>query len=124
MYDQLNRTLAAGSRQNPRILNLATHQDTYMMQDRAYLNDPYLYNILWMTNVLSPKPIVDTITSGYFDIIIATKQQIRRPRSFENLLQAAILKNYRPLGVEPTSGYVIFARLLDIPLTFLNIHPP
>jgi hypothetical protein len=55
---------------NPSILNLFTHMHTYSITDTAYLNDPYLYMLLFQDGVLDSTPLAQCISDSYFDVIM------------------------------------------------------
>ena len=82
---------------NPLILDIMTHSHIYSITDNMYLNDPYLYNLLWEDEILDYKPLLISIEEGYFDIIMLPsktidKNQLNGPRK---IIVDTILKYYR-----------------------------
>lgn len=54
----------------PKILNLATNRVSLSVGWDLYLNDPFLYAILWNTGTLSNLPLVTALDQGYFDAVV------------------------------------------------------
>jgi hypothetical protein len=97
---------------NPKLLNLVTHVDAYLLSDQVYLNDPFLYGLLWEDDILSPQPIALAISRGAFDWI-AVPPSFLEPgllKDHEQLLRESLHHQYRFLASFPSFGYAIFIR--------------
>lgn len=68
---------------SPKILNLATNRVSLIAGWDLYLNDPFLYAILWNSGTLPPQSMLDSLEQGFFDVVIlergARPELIPRP---------------------------------------------
>jgi len=90
-------TIATEGIHEPVVLNLATHVFTYEMQSHAVLNDPFLYRILWSTEVLENGPMLKAIRQHAFDIIV-TQRRVSESLVADlpiRQIQEQVLKSYR-----------------------------
>jgi hypothetical protein len=69
-YKKVKNDIKSLGVSNPSILNLFTHMHTYSITDRAHLNDPYLYMLLWKDGVLDSASLDQSISDNYFDVIM------------------------------------------------------
>jgi hypothetical protein len=58
---------------SPKILNLADFRHSLSVGWDLYLNDPFLYSVLWNTRTLSNRAILQVIDQGYFDLVVLQK---------------------------------------------------
>ena len=96
-YKGMTKDIESLGIRNPLILDIMTHSHIYSITDNMYLNDPYLYNLLWEDKILDYKPLLISIEEGYFDIIMMPsktiyKNQLTGPRK---IIVDTILKYYR-----------------------------
>jgi hypothetical protein len=95
---------------SPKILNLADFRHSLSVGWDLYLNDPFLYSILWNTRALSNQSILRTIEQGYFDLVVLNKGVNRKsippdPTPFQQVFQK-IFDRY-DLKAEYTFAYYI-----------------
>jgi hypothetical protein len=81
---------------SPKILNLADFRHSLSVGWDLYLNDPFLYSILWNTRALSNRAILQVIDQGYFDLVV---------------LQKGARSSYIP--PHPTPFQQVFQKILD-----------
>ena len=109
-YRQMKREINSLGIKHPRILNPFSHMHAYSISDRIYLNDPFLYGLLWKKGILDITPMLESIHKGYFDIIMLPTDQrpdknLKAPRQ---LLYNEIMKSYQPVMIG--SGHRYFIR--------------
>ena len=75
-YNTMTKEIDSLGIRNPIILDIMTHVNIYSMTDNLYLNDPFLYNLLWEDKILDYKPLLTSIEEGYFDIIMLPSKTI------------------------------------------------
>jgi hypothetical protein len=95
---------------SPKILNLADPRQSLSVGWDLYLNDPFLYSILWNTRALSNRAILQVIDQGYFDLIVLQKGASPRyisphPTPFQQVFQK-IFDRY-DLKAEYTFAYYV-----------------
>lgn len=97
-FKRMTKDIESLGIRNPLILDIFKHLNIYSISDNLYLNDPYLYNLLWQDNILDFKPMIDSIDDGHFDIImlpsnaLSYKNKLSEPRK---TIVNKILKFYR-----------------------------
>jgi hypothetical protein len=97
---------------NPRFLSLVTHIDGYLVSDQVYLNDPYLYGLLWENELLSPESLATTIACGEFDLIAVPSSAWKDDpvKSFGVVLMKSVHSRYCLLEDSPVLGYALLIR--------------
>lgn len=97
-YKNVRNDIKALGFSNPSILNPFTHIYTYSITNTAYLNDPYLYMLLWQDGILEPTPLAQGISDGYFDIIMLPSRINHSSELMAPIdkLVARILERYKP----------------------------
>ncbi|MCD4716189.1 MAG: hypothetical protein K8R45_05540 [Desulfobacterales bacterium] len=109
-YQQMNREIDSLGIDEPKILDIFTHIHGYSISDTLYLNDPFLYKILWEKGVLDVKPMVESIRERYFDIIMLPSRiepEINIKGPYESIINE-IVKHYE-MGTKG-SGYIFCIR--------------
>jgi hypothetical protein len=92
----------------PKILNLAYPFHSLSVGWDLYLNDPFLYSLLWNTGTLSNRSMLYAIDQNYFDLIVLRKGAGRKyipqnPNPSDQVLQK-IFERYE-LNAEETFAY-------------------
>jgi len=110
-YRQMNQAIDALGFDAPKILNIFSHIHGYSISDRLYLNDPFVYRLLWENGTLDIKPMIDSIRERYFDVImvperIRPKENIGGP---QGLIINEIVTNY-VIGIK-RAGYHFYIPL-------------
>jgi hypothetical protein len=95
---------------SPKILNLADTRQSLSVGWDLYLNDPFLYSILWNTRTLPNRAILKVIDQGYFDLVVLQKGARPRfipphPSPFQQVFQK-IFDRY-DLKAEYTFAYYV-----------------
>jgi len=100
---------------NPKFLNLVSHVDGYLLSEQVYLNDPYLYGLLWEHGILSPEPVASAIARGEFDLVAVPARYLGHGplRKHERVLRDRLRRHYRFLERSPSLGYILLARQED-----------
>jgi hypothetical protein len=81
--DQLRAEVAALDGPKRRILfpPYMSPNFAYSLDGPVYVNDPVLYSLLWTEGKLSVDPFIESVGSGYFDVIVLpSDEDVRRPR--------------------------------------------
>ena len=73
---------ALGVSSNPKVLGLAIDRLALSVGWDLYVNDVYLYRLLWNTGVLSNRSILRSLDQRYFDVILLEKGT--RPETISN----------------------------------------
>jgi hypothetical protein len=69
--DQIRNHIAELGVEKPKLLNLTVaSRFTYQLTDTCYFNDPYLYDLLWKTRVLTNAALCRAIAGRKFDLIL------------------------------------------------------
>lgn len=97
---------------SPKFLNLVTHIDALLLSEHVYLNDPYLYRLLWEQEILSPAPVARAVLRGKFDLVAIPPAYIGAGpfKPHERLLRESLRYRYRILKRVPALGYVLLIR--------------
>jgi hypothetical protein len=96
--DLINQEIKGLQAPNDRILNLDNHRSIYDVQRCPYLNDPFLYALLWNTKALDIHPIVCAIQRHFFGVIILDKRRNLDEKlgdSPMDLIIKTLLKHYQ-----------------------------
>ena len=83
---------------NPIILDVSTHLHIYSLTKNIYLNDPYLYILLWKDNIIDYHPFIQSIYDKHYDIIIF-------PRTFVSLESENYTEPDNKIVLAITNGY-------------------
>jgi hypothetical protein len=100
--------VALNTSPHPKILNIAEPHHALSVGWDLYLNDPYLYSILWHTKKLSNRPLLDAIDKDFFDVIVLARGSQRESFSDPPLhdLYQAIFARYE-LRAEGAYAYFV-----------------
>jgi len=94
---------------SPKILNLDDHRISLSVGWDLYVNDTFLYAILWNTRTLSNRSMLKAIDQGYFDLVMLRKgtrpKYISDPPPLGEIYQK-IFERYE-LKVEGTFAYYV-----------------
>jgi hypothetical protein len=53
----------------------------YNLGRHVYVNDPYLYRLLWSEGKLSVDPFIDSVSAAYFDVVVVPPDEdLGRPK--------------------------------------------
>jgi hypothetical protein len=81
--DQLRAEVAALEGPRRRILfpPYMSPNFAYSLDAPVYVNDPVLYSLLWTEGKLSVDPFIESVGSGYFDVVVLPPDEdVSRPR--------------------------------------------
>ena len=73
--DMFKKDIKALFPEKPKVLNMAWAGLSFEIQDDPHMNDLFLYSILWNTQVLDIKPLLQQVVEQEYDIIILRKDQ-------------------------------------------------
>ena len=69
-YKMVRDTVTDLDIENPLILNLFSHRDTYIVTDQDSVNDPYGYSLFWKEEKIPAQPMVDNLNNKTYDIVV------------------------------------------------------
>lgn len=72
-YKMVRDTVTDLDIENPLILNLFSHRDTYIVTDQDSVNDPYGYSLFWKEEKIPAQPMVDNLNNKTYDIVVLSK---------------------------------------------------
>ena len=97
--------------ERPKVLNIVEPHHALSVGWDLYLNDPYLYSILWHAGTLSNRALLETIDRRFFDVIVLAKGSHRESFSDPSLhaLYKRIFDGYE-VKTEATFAYLVSRR--------------
>ena len=108
-YQRMNRGIKSLGFKHPRILNPFSSMHAFSISDRIYLNDPFLYGLLWKKGILDITPMLESIRNGYFDIIMLPSDKLseKKIKGPQRLIYNEIMRSYQPVMIGSGHRYYI-----------------
>ncbi len=82
---------------DPSVLDVYTPVHDLMLGSRVHFNDPLLYSLSWKSGTLSPRPLLDAVGDGRFDLVLLPRGMSlsSRPEGPVGDVILAVLSRYR-----------------------------
>ena len=114
LFENIRRNITSLEIENPKILNLFSHRETFFVTDRVdiekvFVNDPGGYRVFWEEGKIDAQPMIDSLHNQSYDVILlrnGTKPRRQNPNPYDKILEA-VFANYRLANSGPLYGYFV-----------------